>query len=123
MRILYLATLAALGLLASARAQEKPVQQKALDPALAKMAEMIGGVWSNDNPKFRVEFRYDWAFNKTVVRGVGVIDKGGAITEGVVNAPLDAVWNAFATKKGQEAWNVAHAEIDLKIGGRMRTHY
>jgi uncharacterized protein YndB with AHSA1/START domain len=36
---------------------------------------------------------------------------------------LDAVWNALATKKGQEAWNVAHAEIDLKVGGKMLTHY
>ncbi len=45
------------------------------------------------------------------------------ITEGIIDAPLDAVWNAFATKEGQEAWNVAHAEIDLKIGGKMRTHY
>jgi uncharacterized protein YndB with AHSA1/START domain len=30
---------------------------------------------------------------------------------------------AFTTKKGQESWMVAHSEIELKIGGRMRTHY
>ena len=168
------------------------------------MADMIGGVWSNDNPKFRVGFRYDWAFNQTAVRGIGIIDKGGPnetpvestfgwdpakktvyyldqhgsegvykgtlhldgdsvildfetligppamwrsvgrfpdkdtyqftiygrkdskwtpvveqtlkcrqppadesrqITEGIIDAPPDAVWNAFATKDGQEAWN------------------
>jgi len=222
MRILLLATLTMLGPLSTARAQDKSTPQKPLGPVLAKMAEMIGGVWSNDNPKFRVEFRYDWAFNQTAVRGIGVLDKGGAnetpveitfgwdpdkktayyldhhgservykgtvrldgdsvvlefetligppakwrsvgkfadkdiyqftiygdkngkwvpvveqtlkreqpradesrqITEGIIDAPVDAVWNAFATKAGQEAWNVAHAEMDLKIGGKMLTHY
>jgi uncharacterized protein YndB with AHSA1/START domain len=186
------------------------------------MAEMVGGVWSNDNPKFLVEFRYDWVFNHTAVRGIGIIDKGGAnetpveatfgwdpdkktvyyldqhgsqrvykgivqldgdrvvlefetligpaarwrsvgrfpdkntyqftiygdkngkwvpaveqtlrrkqlptdtrcqITEGVIDAPVDMVWKALVTKEGQEAWNVAHAEIDLRVGGKMLTHY
>ena len=41
----------------------------------------------------------------------------------MIDAPVDAVWAALATKEGQESWNVAHAEIDLKIGGKMRTHY
>ncbi|HWB13752.1 MAG TPA: SRPBCC domain-containing protein [Pirellulales bacterium] len=222
LRILVLAAFVAPGLLSSAQAVEKPVPPKPLDPALAKMAQMIGGVWSNDDPNFLVEFRYDWAFNQTAVRGIGILDKAGAnetpveatfgwdadkktvyyldqhgservykgtarldgdrvilefetligppakwrsigkfvdqdtyeftiyadkdgkwspaveqklkrkqppaddsrqITEGVIDAPLDAVWNAFATKAGQEAWNVAHAEIDLQIGGKMLTHY
>jgi uncharacterized protein YndB with AHSA1/START domain len=50
-------------------------------------------------------------------------DPGPQVTEGVVNAPAAAVWSALTTKAGLEAWNVAHAEIDLKIGGKMRTHY
>jgi len=45
------------------------------------------------------------------------------VTEGIIEAPVDAVWAAFTTKGGQESWNVAHAEIELKIGGKMRTHY
>ena len=45
------------------------------------------------------------------------------VTEGVIAAPVDAVWAAFTTKEGQESWNVAHAEIDLKVGGKMLTHY
>jgi uncharacterized protein YndB with AHSA1/START domain len=45
------------------------------------------------------------------------------VTEGTIAAPVDAVWAAFTTKEGQESWNVAHAEIDLRIGGLMRTHY
>ncbi len=219
---LWVGVVAALGLISRAQAEDKTVPRKPIDPALAKMAGMIGGVWCNDNPKFRVEFRYEWAFNQTAVRGIGIIDNGGPhetpveatfgwdpqkksvyyldqhgservykgttrldgdsvvlefetligppakwrsvgkfpdkdtyqftiygdkdgkwtpiveqtlrrkqppadescqITEGIIDAPLDAVWNAFATKEGQEAWNVAHAEIDLKIGGKMRTHY
>ena len=43
--------------------------------------------------------------------------------EGVVAAPSDAVWAAFATAAGQESWMVAHSDIDLSVGGRMRTHY
>jgi uncharacterized protein YndB with AHSA1/START domain len=45
------------------------------------------------------------------------------VHEGVVQASLDEVWKAFTTNKGQESWNVAHAEIDLRVGGKMRTHY
>ena len=44
-------------------------------------------------------------------------------TESIVNASADDVWQAFTTTKGQEGWNVAHAEFDLKVGGRWRTHY
>jgi uncharacterized protein YndB with AHSA1/START domain len=222
MRFFLLATLAAACLCSGLRADDEPAGKGELDKDLAKLSNLIGGVWANDNPKFKVEFRYEWAFKKTAVRGVGVIDKGGPnetvveaamgwdpvtkavyyldnhggstvykgtikldgdelrfefetligrpakwrssakfpdkdtyqftifgekegkwspvvtqtlkrqpppvdesrqTTEGIIEAPLDYVWDALATKKGQEAWNVAHAEIDLKIGGKMLTHY
>jgi uncharacterized protein DUF1579 len=71
-----LSILAAGLMLPALSADDKPAA-KPLDPTLAKFATMIGGVWTNDNPQFRVEFRYDWALNKRVVRGVGIIDKGG----------------------------------------------
>src|SRR5215471_15793024 len=77
MRVFSISTLAVLAVLAALGADDKPADRKPLDPALAKLAEMIGGVWSNENPKFRVEFRYVWAFNQTAVRGIGIIDKGG----------------------------------------------
>jgi uncharacterized protein YndB with AHSA1/START domain len=216
------AWLAMCGLVPLSSAKDKTAPAAKIDPTLAKLSEMIGGTWTNDNPKFKVEFRYEWTFNKTAVRGLGVIDKGGPnetavestmgwdpvkktvyyldlhgsstvykgtitpdgdllrfdfetligppakwrseakfpdkdtyqftvfgekdgkwapvvtqtlkrrqtpvdetrqITEGVIDAPRAAVWEALATKKGQEAWNVAHAEIDLKVGGKMLTHY
>jgi uncharacterized protein YndB with AHSA1/START domain len=45
------------------------------------------------------------------------------VHETVVAAPVAEVWNAFTTSEGFASWAVAHAEIDLRIGGDMRTHY
>jgi uncharacterized protein YndB with AHSA1/START domain len=45
------------------------------------------------------------------------------VHEAVVSAPFALVWEAFTTKKGLESWMVAHAEIDLQVGGKMLTHY
>jgi uncharacterized protein YndB with AHSA1/START domain len=45
------------------------------------------------------------------------------VTEGVVNAPVDAVWKAFTTKSGIEAWMVAKTEFELKVGATWRTSY
>ena len=54
---------------------------------------------------------------------VGAGDDNRLVHEGTVAAPLDQVWAAFTTKDGLESWMVAHAEIELKIDGKMRTHY
>jgi uncharacterized protein YndB with AHSA1/START domain len=222
MRFLFPVFLTALSLSTALRAEDKAAESAAKDKALAKLANFVGGVWANDNPKFKIEFRYEWVFKKSAIRGVGFIDKGGPneteiestigwdptkkavyyvdfhggstlykgtikldgdemqfdfetaigppakwrstakfpekdiyestilgekdgkwspmvtltlkrkslpadentlVTEGIIDAPVEAVWDALATKKGQEAWNVAHAEIDLKVGGKMLTHY
>jgi uncharacterized protein YndB with AHSA1/START domain len=45
------------------------------------------------------------------------------VTEAIINAPVTEVWRLFTTREGMESWMVAHAEIDLKVGGLMRTHY
>ena len=45
------------------------------------------------------------------------------VHESVVNAPLDQVWATYTTKAGLESWMVAHAEIDLRVGGIMKTCY
>ncbi len=196
--------------------------QTDVDATLSKLSQLVGGTWVNENPKFVVEFRYEWAFAKKAIRGLGVIDKGGPhespgeaimgpdpvnktvyyldchggdtvfkgtvkldgeelifdfatvvgkpahwrevlrfpdkdtmqftifgekegkwtpvvkitsrrkqselepsrlVTAGVIEAPVQAVWAAMTTKEGQESWNVSHAEIDLKVGGKMLTHY
>jgi uncharacterized protein YndB with AHSA1/START domain len=53
----------------------------------------------------------------------GAQDENRLVHEGVVNAPLDEVWAAYTTKAGLESWMVAHAEIELKVGGRLKTCY
>ncbi len=50
-------------------------------------------------------------------------EDGRIIAEGLVNAPIQDVWKAFTTREGIESWMAAHGDINLAIGGKMRTHY
>ena len=50
---------------------------KDVEKTMAKLSQLIGGTWINSDPKFVVENRYEWAFGKKVIRGLGVTDKGG----------------------------------------------
>lgn len=50
-------------------------------------------------------------------------DDNQIVHEGIVNAPLNQVWAAFTTREGLESWMAAHAEIELKLGGKMKTQY
>jgi uncharacterized protein YndB with AHSA1/START domain len=45
------------------------------------------------------------------------------VTEAVVPAPLSEVWQAFTTRAGIESWMVGTGDIDLRIGGLLRTSY
>ena len=45
------------------------------------------------------------------------------IHEGVVDAPLQKVWDAWTTNAGLQSWLDPHAEIDFRIGGTMRANY
>lgn len=45
------------------------------------------------------------------------------IVEGIVEAPVDAVWAALTTAAGLRSWMAPHAEIDLRVGGLMRANY
>mgnify|MGYP005984207061 CR=1 FL=1 len=45
------------------------------------------------------------------------------IQEFSVNAPLKSVWDAYTTKKGYESWAAPLAEIDLKVGGYIKSNY
>jgi hypothetical protein len=56
------------------RAVDQPAEA---NPTLARLSQFIGGTWVNENPDFKIEFRYQWVFNKTAIRATGVIDKGG----------------------------------------------
>ncbi|MCA9288329.1 MAG: SRPBCC domain-containing protein [Phycisphaerales bacterium] len=41
----------------------------------------------------------------------------------VIDAPVEAVWEAFTTEEGIEAWMVPVTSIDLRVGGEWRTSY
>lgn len=45
------------------------------------------------------------------------------LTEGFVNTTTSEVWRLFTTAEGYKLIGVAHAEVDLKIGGLIRTQY
>lgn len=45
------------------------------------------------------------------------------IQEFTVNSPIDSVWNAYTTKKGWKNGAVPLAEIDLRVGGFIKTNY
>lgn len=41
----------------------------------------------------------------------------------VINAPIQEAWNVFTTRQGLEGSMVAHAEVDMRVGGYIKTHY
>jgi len=45
------------------------------------------------------------------------------VNEAIVNAPVDEVWRLMTTGPGLESWMAAHADVDLRVGGLMRTRY
>lgn len=45
------------------------------------------------------------------------------VSEITIDAPVEAVWAAWTTSDGLRAWLAPHAEIDLRVGGLMRTNY
>jgi uncharacterized protein YndB with AHSA1/START domain len=45
------------------------------------------------------------------------------VTEGFINAPVAEVWRLFTTSEGFLATGAAQAEVSLRIGGEIRSHY
>ena len=45
------------------------------------------------------------------------------VHEAIVEAPAEQVWAAFTTAEGLRSWMAPHVEIDLRVGGLMRTNY
>lgn len=48
---------------------------------------------------------------------------GSQVTEGFINAPVSEVWRLFTTSAGYQATGVDKAEVDLRVGGLIRSHY
>jgi uncharacterized protein YndB with AHSA1/START domain len=45
------------------------------------------------------------------------------VTEGFVNAPIAEVWRIFTTSEGFKITGVSQANVDLRVGGLIRSHY
>ncbi len=45
------------------------------------------------------------------------------VQELVVDAPVEALWDAYVTAEGWTAWAAPVAEVDLRAGGTIRSHY
>jgi len=45
------------------------------------------------------------------------------VHEAVIAAPVAQVWDAFTTAEGFQSWAVPLAEIDLRVGGSIRSNY
>jgi uncharacterized protein YndB with AHSA1/START domain len=45
------------------------------------------------------------------------------VNEAVVDGSADEVWRLITTKSGMESWMVPHADVDLRVGGFVRTNH
>ena len=45
------------------------------------------------------------------------------VQEAWVDAPIAEVWRAYTTSEGWMAWAAPLADVDLRAGGTIRTHY
>lgn len=50
-------------------------------------------------------------------------DTAPLVHEGIINAPVAEVWRIFTTGEGFKSLGVAQADVDLRIGGLIRSHY
>jgi uncharacterized protein YndB with AHSA1/START domain len=50
-------------------------------------------------------------------------DEASFVNEGIIPAPVDEVWEAFATSEGYKTLGPALAEVDLRVGGTIRSRY
>lgn len=51
------------------------------------------------------------------------IDTSPLVIEGIVNTTPAELWKVFSTAEGFKAFGVAHCELDLCVGGLIRSHY
>lgn len=47
---------------------------------------------------------------------------GDYVHEAIINGPTDLVWRLMTTKQGMESWLAPQADVDLRVGGLVRTH-
>lgn len=64
-----------------------------------------------------------WAALVSFIGSSAAAQSAPIVAEAVIEAPVDSVWWAWTTGEGLRAWLAPHADIDLRIGGTMRTNY
>jgi len=50
-------------------------------------------------------------------------DESMLVYETIIDANVDDVWKAFTTREGLESWMAPKVEIDLAIGGKIKSNY
>ena len=50
-------------------------------------------------------------------------DELSFVNEGVVDAPVSEVWKVFSTSEGYKVLGPALADVDLRVGGAIRSRY
>jgi uncharacterized protein YndB with AHSA1/START domain len=50
------------------------------------------------------------------------VSAGDYVHEAILNGPTDLVWRLLTTERGMESWLAPQAEVDLRVGGLVRTH-
>jgi uncharacterized protein YndB with AHSA1/START domain len=55
--------------------------------------------------------------------GAFAADEVSFVNEGVVDAAVEEVWKVFSTSEGYKVLGPALAEVDLRIGGTIRSRY
>lgn len=65
-----------------------------------------------------------WLLSLVAVAGTAqAADEVSFVNEGIVPAPPAEVWKVFATAEGYKAMGPALADVDLRVGGTIRSRY
>ena len=71
---------------------------------------------------FLATFLAAWGVHQTAAPSAALADEpSGYFRETVMPGPPDVVWRLLTTEKGLESWLVSQAEVDLRVGGTVRT--
>ena len=55
--------------------------------------------------------------------GAAAADEVSFVNEGLIPAPIDEVWKVLSTSEGYKALGPALAEVNLRVGGTIRSRY
>ena len=84
-------------------------------------------LYQREGPIARIKARFLVALFFLIVTNAAILPAADAefdplVNEAVVEGPAVEVWRLITTKAGMESWIVPHAEVDLRVGGLMRTN-